>query len=138
MPDDPLGETAISGGCLCGAVRYAARGKPLNSRVCHCSQCQKATGAAFNARILYSREQVNFQGAYATAHSSDDLLRGFCPDCGTSLFTHRLSTNWIGVTAGSLDDAGRFKPEAHTWIVEKQPWLVITDGLPQFERMPPA
>ncbi|MGN6549740.1 MAG: GFA family protein [Pararhizobium sp.] len=128
----------VLGGCLCGNVRYRATGKPLNSRICHCRQCQKATGAAFNARILYPGDRVTFSGEFATTHSSDDLVRGFCASCGTSVFTHRLSTDWIGVTVGSLDDTSQFAPEAHTWVSEKQQWLVIADGLPQFERMPPV
>jgi hypothetical protein len=122
---------------MCGSVRYVAVGTPLNSRVCHCRQCQKAVGAAFNARILFPGNQVTFDGAPSRAHSSDDLERGFCAACGTSIYTHRLSTNWTGVTAGSLDDPSQFQPEAHTWVSEKQQWLVICDGLPQFEKMPP-
>ena len=127
----------VTGGCLCGAVRYVATGRQLNSRVCHCRQCQKAVGSALNARILFHGDQVTFEGIPSTAHSSDDLMRGFCAGCGTSVYTHRLSTNWIGLTVGSLDDPGQFRPEAHTWVSEKQPWLLICDGLPQFERMPP-
>ncbi|WP_343034076.1 GFA family protein [Aurantimonas aggregata] len=67
-----------------------------------------------------------------------DLLRGFCPSCGTSLFTHRLSSGWTGLTSGSLDDPDRFKPEAHTWVSAKQPWVVIADQLPQYDEMPPT
>lgn len=126
----------ITGGCLCGGVRYRATGTPLNARICHCRQCQKAVGAAFNARILYPADQVRLEGPYKTRHSSTDLLRGFCPECGTSVFTHRVSSDWIGITVGSLDRPEDFKPEAHTWISEKQPWLTIADGLPQFQRMP--
>lgn len=128
----------VTGGCLCGAVRYVASGVPLNSRVCHCRQCQKAVGSAFNARILYPGNQVRFEGSPSTAHSSQDLLRGFCAACGTSVYTHRISTNWTGITVGSLDDPGQFQPEAHTWVCEKQPWLAICDDLPQFDRMPPV
>ena len=129
---------AVTGGCLCGAVRYRVEGEPINSRVCHCRLCQKAVGAPFNARILYRREDVALEGRYATAHSSPDLLRGFCPACGTSVFTQRPSAGTTSVTAGSLDDPGVFRPASHIWISSKQPWLVIADGLPQYEEMPPA
>lgn len=128
--------TPVEGGCLCNRVRYRAAGRPLNTRICHCRQCQKAVGAPFNARMLYPADQVELTGEFATVHSSDDLLRGFCPRCGTSVFTHRLSTRWIGLSAGSLDDPEHFVPESHTWVAEKQPWLIIADDLPQFTRMP--
>jgi hypothetical protein len=130
-------ENIFSGGCLCGAIRYRASGKPLNVRVCHCRLCQKAVGAAFNARLLFEETAVDVEGPLATVHSSPDLLRGFCRSCGTSILTKRLSTGWIGLSAGSLDDPGLFKPEAHTWVSAKQPWVVIADGLPQYDEMPP-
>jgi hypothetical protein len=58
------------GGCLCGAVRYRADAAPVNQRVCHCRLCQKAIGAAFNARLLFRVEDVTFDGLVETVHSS--------------------------------------------------------------------
>ena len=54
------------------------------------------------------------------------------------MFTQRPSAGTTSVTAGSLDDPGVFRPASHIWISSKQPWLVIADGLPQYEEMPPA
>lgn len=127
----------ITGGCLCGAIRYQAIGEPINQRICHCRLCQRAVGAAFNARMLFAEEAVAVDGPLGTVHSSEDLLRGFCPRCGTSILTKRLSSGWVGLSVGSLDDPATFKPEAHTWVSAKQPWLVIADGLPQYAEMPP-
>jgi hypothetical protein len=130
-------ETTYQGGCLCGAVRYRVAAAPINERVCHCRLCQKVIGAAFNGRLLFRAEEVSIEGPVDYVHTSADLKRGFCPRCGTTLFSHRLSAKATGVTAGSLDDPALFKPQMHIYVASKQPWLVINDGLPQFEGPPP-
>lgn len=126
------------GGCLCGAVRYDATGDPVNQRVCHCTLCQKAIGAAFNARVLFPIESVSISGPIGTFHSSETLERGFCKQCGTTIFSRRLSAGIMGLTVGSLDDPSLFHPDMHFWISAKQPWLKIEDGLPQHRDAPPT
>ena len=128
----------LKGGCLCGTVRYVASGSPVNARVCHCRLCQRAIGAAFNARVLYRREQVAITGPLQTYPSSPELRRGFCAACGTTLFSLRDSAGLIGVTTGSLDDPTGFAPAEHIWISSKQPWVELDDGLPQYAQGPPA
>ena len=128
---------AFTGGCLCGAVRYTATA-PINQRICHCRLCQRAIGAAFNARVLVRVADVTLQGRVATRNSSDALERGFCPDCGTTLFSRRPAAGLMGLTTGSLDDPSLFAPEMHIWTSAKQPWVVIDDGLPQYLQAPPA
>lgn len=125
------------GGCLCGAVRYRARGEPINERICHCRLCQKAIGAAFNARVLFAIEVLEIDGPVAMVHSSPELKRGFCPRCGTTMFSRRDGAGIVGVTTGSLDDPSVFQPQMHIWTASKQPWAVIDDGLPQYEGAPP-
>jgi hypothetical protein len=65
------------GGCLCGAVRYAVEAEPINQRICHCRLCQRAIGAAFNARLLFRIDDVTLSGSVATMNSSPSLQRGF-------------------------------------------------------------
>ncbi|MEZ2330901.1 GFA family protein [Mesorhizobium sp. RCC_202] len=130
--------TKYQGGCLCGAVRYKAGAEPINERVCHCGLCQKAIGATFNARLLFRLDDVTIEGHVATINTSPDLKRGFCPACGTTMFSRRDSRGMIGITSGSLDDPSVFKPDMHFWTASKQPWLRLDDGLPQYEGAPPA
>jgi hypothetical protein len=130
--------TAFLGGCLCGAVRYETTGQPLNQRICHCTRCQKAIGAAFNARVLMRIENVSISGPVNTFYSSETLERGFCRHCGSTIFSRRTSAGIIGLTAGSLDDPSLFTPDMHFWTSSKQPWLKIADGLPQHPASPPA
>jgi hypothetical protein len=125
------------GGCLCGAVRYRAEAEPINERICHCRKCQRAIGAAFNARVLFAIDALEVDGPVAMANSSPDLERGFCPRCGTTMFSRRDSAGIVGVTTGSLDDPSVFRPQMHIWTASKQPWVVIDDGLPQYEGAPP-
>src|SRR4051812_8561624 len=93
-----------TGGCLCGAVRYVARGAPVNSRVCHCRLCQRAIGAAFNARVLYRQPDVDIRGDVTSFSSSAALRRGFCARCGTTLFAMRDAQGLMAITTGTLDD----------------------------------
>jgi hypothetical protein len=127
-----------TGGCLCGKVRYRAEAAPLNERVCHCRLCQKAVGAAFNARLLFSGADVAIEGPAAWFHSTPDLQRGFCPECGATVFTRRLSKGSVGVGSATLDDPSLFRPRMHIFTSSRQPWLALDDGLPQYEEWPPA
>lgn len=138
MGEDEM-RRSLSGGCLCGAVRYEARGDPLNVRVCHCRLCQKATGQPFFARALYPLDQVTIQGETAGYHSSPDLERRFCPRCGTGLFAQRASTpDRISITLASFDDTDALKPEVQIWTSRRIGWVEELDGLPSHEEGPPG
>jgi hypothetical protein len=102
---------AIEGGCLCGACRYETEATPLNVRACHCHICQKATGAPFYARVAVPLDRVAISGPVGWYHSSPELRRGFCPRCGTTLFSERAAANMLGLTMGSLDDPALFAPK---------------------------
>lgn len=128
----------INGGCQCGAVRYAAKGEAVNQRICHCRLCQRAIGAAFNARLLFKRDQVTISGGVAWFPSSDAIHRGFCPACGTTMFSERPAGGVIGITTGSLDDPSIFRPQDHIWTSSKQDWVELTDGLPHYPENPPG
>ena len=129
--------TRYQGGCLCKAVRYSTDAAPINERVCHCRLCQTAIGAAFNARVLFRIDDVTIEGPLATVNTSPDLKRGFCPNCGTTMFSRRDSAGIIGITTGSLDDPTGFNPQMHIFTASKQPWVVLDDGVPQYEGAPP-
>jgi len=128
----------INGGCLCGASRYVAFGEPINVRVCHCRVCQRALGAAFNARVLMPLNAVTMTGPLGRRNSSPALVRGFCTICGTSLFTERAGVGVIGLTCGSLDMPEDFQPTEHIWTSSKQAWLTLNDGLQQYPEGAPA
>ena len=128
----------IEGGCLCGACRYRTKADPINVRACHCRRCQKATGAPFYARVQVPIAGLTVAGPVGWFDAGTGVRRGFCRECGTSLFSERASDGLIGLTMGSLDDPDAFQPVAHIFVAEKQAWLKLCDGLPQHQGFPPA
>lgn len=127
------------GGCFCGAVRFRAEGEPLNIRVCHCRNCQKAMGSPFNARALFAQSALTVTGETARYPSSEALDRVFCKACGTRLFAWRKNPAVAGVALATFDDRNAFPPTEHIWVSEKIRWVNIDDGLPQYpEAVPPA
>lgn len=138
MPTERELAGQVEGGCLCGACRYIARGAPLNVRVCHCRDCQRAVGAAFNVRALFPRSSVDITGPVRRFNSSPDLVRGSCGLCGTTIYSERASIDAMGLTFGSMDDPDQFAPTEHIWVSRKQAWVSLSDGLPQYPEAPPA
>lgn len=130
--------TIREGGCLCGAVRFKIEGEPLNVRVCHCRNCQKAMGSPFFARALFDPRALIVEGATARYPTSEALDREFCGACGTRLFSRRTNGTAVGVALAVFDDRNAFAPTEHIWVSEKIAWVRLDDGLPQFqETVPP-
>ncbi|MDJ0945633.1 MAG: GFA family protein [Kiloniellales bacterium] len=122
------------GGCLCGAVRYEVRG-PLRGVVnCYCSLCQKLHGGvgphskADKAAItLLERRGLKW---YA---SSERARRGFCGECGTSLFWEPVDQPGTGILAGSLDQPSGLATIGHIFVAEKADFVEIAGAAPRFE-----
>ena len=123
------------GGCLCGSVRYEAMGGATNLCFCHCSSCRRAAGAPMVPWGTFARERFTIaQGRLAEYRSSAQVTRGFCAACGTSLtYCHDKHANEIDVALATLDDPGVLEPQAHIWVRDKLPWVIIADGRPQFD-----
>ena len=113
----------ITGGCLCGAVRYECTGAPIATGYCHCRMCQKALGAPFGAAVNFEREQVAFTaGGPLWHHSSEHVRRGFCGQCGSPIAYQRLDTGNWAIWTGTLDEPDAFRPAAHWWTGTKLHW----------------
>ena len=125
--------TIREGGCLCSAVRFKAEGEPVNVRICHCRNCQKAMGSPFFARALFDQRALTVEGDTAGYLSSDALDRMFCKACGSRLFSRRTNGTMIGVALAAFDDRNAFAPTEHIWVAEKIGWVRIDDGLPQYQ-----
>ena len=82
----------LTGGCMCGAIRYEARQPVLFTVMCHCHMCQQWTGSPMLGTAAFDREAVTFtKGTPKTHESSSVCERGFCGECGSSLFTKYFS-----------------------------------------------
>ncbi|HET6520492.1 MAG TPA: GFA family protein [Geminicoccaceae bacterium] len=122
----------LTGGCQCGAVRYALYAKPDGASLCHCRMCQKAVGNAFAAYAGVPRADLAWtRGAPATFNSSPVAERGFCARCGTPLTFRYLDADRISVTLGSLDDPEAVRPTVHDGVEGRLGWLRMADGLPE-------
>jgi len=128
-----------SGGCLCGAVRYRIRGKIRDVVNCHCSKCRRFHGnfAAYTSVALKDLELVEKRGLKWYKSRTDEtsnVLRGFCTECGSSLFWHPKDLERISVAAGSLDEPTHLKTIAHIWISQIGDYYSIRDYIPRHEK----
>jgi hypothetical protein len=125
------------GGCLCGAVRFRCEGEPVNVRICHSRNCQKAISSPFFARALFAQSAIMVEGEAARYLSSDILDRVFCKKCGTQLFAWRKVGGTAGIALAAFDDRHALTPTAHIWIAEKIDaekidWVRLDDDLPEY------
>ena len=125
------------GGCLCGAVRFKAEGEPLNVRICHCRNCQKAMGSPFFARALFDQRALTVAGETSRFATSSRVERVFCTQCGTRLFSWRTDGSAAGVALATFDDPNAFGPTEHIWVSSKLDWVRIDDGLKQYRESVP-
>jgi hypothetical protein len=128
----------LEGGCLCGQVRFTARGAPVNVRVCHCRLCQRAMAGPFFVRALYDAGQVTLRGETIAWPSSDALFRLSCARCGGRVGASRPSAGRMALPLAAFDDPGALEPECHFFTASKAPWLTLDDDLPQYEEWPPS
>jgi hypothetical protein len=106
----------FTGGCLCGAVRIAATGRPLRVGLCHCLDCRKHHGALFHASAIFPQDAVAIAG-----QTGDYAGRFFCPRCGSPVFSR--SGDEVEVNLGSLDAPDQLTPTYELWTVRRESWL---------------
>jgi hypothetical protein len=130
----------FTGGCMCGAIRYECTTEPIVMVNCHCRDCQRATGSAFATGILVPRNAVTLTGDVkyfdVVGDSGNIIGRGFCPNCGSWLFSKPANPELMGITAGCLDDPSEFQPAMDIYTASAQPWNWMNPDLPKFEKMP--
>ncbi len=122
-----------TGRCLCGAVRYQIRG-PLRGVVnCHCGQCRRTHGsvAAYTSAARADLVLTEDRGL-KWYRSSDRARRGFCRDCGASLFWEPLGGDRVAVAAGSIDPPSGLETIRHIFVADKGDYYEIADGLETF------
>ena len=124
----------IAGGCLCGSIRYTIDADIIDAGYCHCTLCQRSSGAPTVAWLTIPISGFSYTtGSVEVFFSSEHSQREFCSHCGTHIaFRKKLNPVTIDVTLCSLDDSRKVKPEYHIWCQSKVDWLRINDDLPQF------
>jgi len=126
----------VHGACLCGAVSFSLALPTRWVAHCHCTMCQRAHGAAFVTWAGFDAEALQLaDGAEPLLQwyrSSPEAERGFCKQCGSSLFFR--SSKWPGevhVARANLDGALDRTPQAHVFYDAHVPWFEVNDGLPR-------
>ena len=121
----------ITGGCQCGAVRYALHETPSGPHICHCRMCQKAFGSFFAPLTGVSLDAFEItRGELAVFQSSDQAERGFCRNCGTPLTFHYVERPRIAVSIGSLDHPENIPPQHQYGIEGRLRWFETLPNLP--------
>ncbi|MCC7273917.1 MAG: GFA family protein [Alphaproteobacteria bacterium] len=124
--------TRLTGGCLCGGVRYVVTGRPSPVVNCHCGQCRRWHGH-HGAYATIGRAAVRLAQDQGLSwyQSSAKARRGFCRICGSSLFWERLGGSDIDIAAGTLDAPTGLATVRHIFTADQGDYYVIADGLPQ-------
>lgn len=128
---EPVSEAALpdfTGGCLCGAVRFSGRLTDDPLRACHCNQCRRWSGHVWASATARG---VVIDGPVRWYRSSDKAERGFCPDCGSSLFWRPVGAPDPEIAAGAIDGATGLRMAGHIFVADKGDYYDIADGLPQ-------
>jgi hypothetical protein len=130
---------SITGGCLCSNVRFTYTRTLGTAAYCHCSDCRRCTGSAFNVSVGVERNHFelirgNPKGFTKKADSGNEITRHFCPDCGSPLFTSSpRHPDLIYVKAGAFDDPTLIQPAYQSWTRSSVPWAAIKMGLQSYE-----
>jgi len=132
----------ITGGCLCGAVRYSVDAQPMAARACWCRLCQYLGGGTGTANICFPSDKFALTGALtihkALADSGTAMQRGFCPTCGTPVTSSAESRpHLIFVRIGTLDDPNLMAPQVTIWTSAAPQWACIDSAIPSMEGQPP-
>ena len=131
----------MTGGCLCGQVRYSANVEPAIVAVCHCKNCQKQTGTAFSVLVGVPKTALSVQGNVKTFHDTGDsgqpVDRNFCPECGSPIISDvAVMPDLRFIKAGTLDDTSWLDPKMHVYCDSAEPWTPIPEGSQKFGKMP--
>lgn len=120
--------TRLSGGCLCGQIRFTATAAPTNPHLCACRQCQRWSGAPVVGWVDFPIEAVTFDGPGGEPRwhrSSDFARRGFCMACGGTVCVLDDGAAYIGITTGCLDDPDVVAPVFCSFPEVAPRWLPV-------------
>ena len=129
----------LAGGCYCGAVRYEVADEFVYAAHCHCSNCRRATGAAFKSFAGIEAEKLH------VIKGADRMMRfggetghnAHCRLCGSLLYSLVRDGAYVHVAMGTLIDEPSIRPDKHIFVGSKALWHEITDDLPQYREFPP-
>lgn len=129
----------LTGGCLCGAVRYSYEGEVGPAGYCHCADCRRVSGSAFGISVRVAAAGFSIVAGVPKSFtkpgdSGRPVARFFCGDCGSPLYTlPPLHPEVVFIKAGSLDDSGLVKPNRQAWTRSRVAWAAIDPAIDSHE-----
>ena len=129
----------IEGGCRCGAVRYEAEGEAAHHAICHCRDCQMASGTPMVAWLAMPAAGFRVTSGEPVRYTAPSgSMRAFCGTCGTPLFfvNEDALPGIVDIQSVTLDDPDAIAPQAQIQLAERRGYMAELDKLPVFERFP--
>ena len=132
----------ITGGCLCGQVRYTLAAEPAFQVVCHCTNCQRQSGSGFSVNLGVPKAALTITGTLKTytdrGDSGHPVLRRFCPDCGSPILSEIAADPGLAILkAGTLDDSSIVRPQRHIFAASRHAWIALPGDVPVHDRGTP-
>jgi hypothetical protein len=136
-----MADEMITGGCLCGDLRWSASAPPKHMGLCYCTDCRKASGSIFIPFMGFDASVLTISGRWTvhrmTHADGREAVRNSCLVCGGLVFGGPLGeTDEHTIYAGSLDDPSQFQPTIAIFTRDRPQWAEVPAGLKQFETMP--
>jgi hypothetical protein len=134
-----------TGRCFCGQVSFAIDAEPIAARMCWCRDCQRIASGSPTVNVLFPESTVAYSGEIATllktADSGNIVERGFCPKCGSQLYSKTAEPKGptggpIRVRAGTLDNPDLMPPQSIIWTSSAPKWASFDPKLPQYPKAP--
>ena len=129
----------VSGGCMCGAVRYEVEGDPVYHALCHCDDCRASSGAPMVAWYAVKADQLDVKsGALSQYEGNPSSQRQFCPTCGTGLFFRNEATlpGLVDIQSATFDNPAAHTPQIQVQCADRVAWMAQVAEMPEFERYP--
>jgi hypothetical protein len=132
----------VDGACACGAIRIEAEADPDNTNMCHCTDCQTATGTAFRVSVRVPGASFKVTGkpstyVKTTAESGNPRVQAFCGTCGSPLYSTTVGDTvqpLYMLRVGILRQRNQFVPKRQIWCRSAQPWVTDIASVPRYEK----
>ena len=132
----------VEGACACGAIKVEAEADPANTNMCHCTDCQTATGTTFRVSVRVPGAALKVTGkpsiyVKTTAESGDPRVQAFCGTCGSPLYSTTVGDGvqpLYMLRVGILRQRDQFVPKRQIWWRSAQPWVTKIADVPRYEK----
>ena len=132
----------IDGACSCGNIRIEGEADPDSVSVCHCTDCQSASGTAFRVSIPVSGATFKMTGqptifVKTTAESGNPRVQAFCPTCGSPIYSTTPGEGQQAmyiVRVGILRQRDQLMPKRQIWWRSARDWVTGLDGIRKVEK----